>query len=531
MSERWFLAVDLGTGGPKVGAVLPDGHVVFEHLEPVETVVLPGGGAVQDPNGYWQGVRLGVHRLAEANVIDMGSCAGVGLTGQWASTVPVGEDGKPVGNVMLWADSRATKYAQDVIGGPVSGYNPQLLMNWIRYTGGAPSPNGADPTGHWLWFMNEEPEVYRRTKVFLEPVDYLGLCFTGRAAASQASMLGSWITDNREGRDGSYVESLVRKSRRDPAKLPELVPTASVLGVVRDDVATDLGIPAGIPVVAGLPDLHTGYLGSGATREYQSHLAISTTSWVCARVPFKRTDVIRQMASVPGLTNKWYLIANNHETAGECLKWFRNNVLVSEDGIGVGADQAPSYEALTRAAATAPSGSDGVIFAPWLNGERSPVDDRSLRGSWLNLSLTANRAVMTRAVLEGVAYNARWLYDAVEKFAKEPLPRTRIFGGGAQSDLWCQIHADILDRPVEQVADPNQTNLRGAGLAVRIALGEITVEDVADLVKVARTFEPDPASVAVYKPLYDEFTQLYAQQKKMYHRLRDRAPITASRAG
>lgn len=531
MTERWFLAVDLGTGGPKVGAVMPDGHVAFEHLELVETVVLPGGGAVQDPTRYWSGVRAGVAKLAESGVVSMQHCAGVGLTGQWASTVPVGDDGKPVGNVMLWADSRAAKYAQEVVGGPVSGYNPQALMNWIRYTGGAPSPNGADPTGHWLWFMNEEPEIYRKTKVFLEPVDYLGLCFTGRAAATQASMLGSWLTDNREGRDGSYVDSLVRKSRRDPAKLPELIPTGSVLGVVKDDVAAEFGIPAGIPVVAGLPDLHTGYLGSGATREFQTHFSISTTAWVCARVPFKRTDVIRQMASVPGLTNKWYLIANNHETAGECLKWFRNNVLVGSDGIGVDAAAAPSYDALTAASAKVPAGSDGVLFAPWLNGERSPVDDRALRGSWLNLSLNSTRATMTRAVLEGVAYNARWLYEAVEKFAKQPLPRARIFGGGAQSDLWCQIHADILNRPIEQVADPNQTNLRGAGLAVRIALGEITVDQVSDLVRVAQTFEPNPANVAVYQPLYEEFTQLYAQQKKMYHRLRDRVPVSPTRAG
>jgi xylulokinase len=520
MTQRWYLAVDLGTGGPKVGAVLPDGRVVFEHLAPVETVVLPGGGAVQDPVEYWVGVQQGVGALAEAGVVDLMQCAGVGLTGQWASTVPVGADGNPVGQVMLWADSRASSYASDIIGGPVSGYNPVSLMNWIRLTGGAPRPNGADPTGHWLWFRHEEPEVYAKTAVFLEPVDYLGLCFTGRAAASQASMIGSWLTDNRRGHGGGYVESLVSKSGRDANKLPELVPTGSILGPVLDAVADQLGIPHGTPVVAGLPDLHTGYLGSGATLEFDAHLAISTTSWVAARVPFKRTDVIRQMASVPGLHPDWYLIANNHETAGECLKWFKNNILSGDDGIGNPVDQPPSYEAMIAAAATVPTGSDGIIFAPWLNGERSPVDDRALRGSWLNLSLTSSRAAMTRAVLEGVAYNARWLFDAVEKFARHDLPKVRIFGGGAQSQLWCQIHADVLGRPVEQVADPNQTNLRGAALAVRIALGEITVDEVSALVRVEHVFEPDPAAMATYAPLYEEFTKLYAQQKKMYHRLR-----------
>jgi xylulokinase len=520
MTQRWFLAVDLGTGGPKVGAVLPDGHVVFEHLSPVETIVLPGGGAVQDPADYWTGVRAGVGALAESGLVDMTVCGGVGLTGQWASTVPVGAAGRPVGNVMLWADSRAANYAKGVIGGPVSGYNPLSLVKWIRLTGGAPSPNGADPTGHALWFKNEEPEIYAQTKVFLEPVDYLGLCFTGRAAASQASMMGSWLTDNRRGHAGGYVDSLVRKAHRDADKLPPLVPTGSVLGPILDEVADEFGISRGVPVVAGLPDLHTGYLGSGATREFEAHLAISTTSWVAARVPFKRTDVVRQMASVPGLHPDWYLIANNHETAGECLKWFRNSILSGDDGLGATAAEAPSYDAMTAAAATVPVGSGGIIFAPWLNGERSPVDDKALRGSWLNLSLTSSRAAMTRAVLEGVAYNARWLFDAVEKFARKDLPRVRIFGGGAQSDLWCQIHADVLGRPVEQVADPNQTNLRGAALAVRIAIGEITVDEVAGLVAVRQVFEPDPTSVQAYAPIYDEFTKLYAQQKKMYRRLR-----------
>jgi xylulokinase len=520
MAQRWFLAVDLGTGGPKVGAVLPHGQVIFEHLAPVGTVVLPGGGAVQDPGEYWAGVLQGVGALAESGLVDLHQCAGVGLTGQWASTVPVGADGKPVGNVMLWADSRASNYASTVIGGPISGYSPVPLFNWIRLTGGAPSPNGADPTGHWLWFRNEEPEIYSKTAVFLEPVDYLGLCFTGRAAASQASMIGSWLTDNRRGHGGGYVASLVKKSQRDASKLPPLVPTGSVLGPVLDEVADELGIPHATPVVAGLPDLHTGYLGSGATLEYEAHLAISTTSWVGARVPFKRTDVIRQMASVPGLHPDWYIIANNHETAGECLKWFQNSILSGDDGIGNPSNQAPTYEAMTAAAATAPAGSNGVIFAPWLNGERSPVDDRALRGSWLNLSLTSSRADMTRAVLEGVAYNARWLFDAVEKFARRDMPKVRIFGGGAQSELWCQIHADVLGRPVEQVADPNQTNLRGAAMAVRIALGEITVDEVSSLVRVAQVFEPDHANMVTYAPLYGEFTKLYSQQKKMYRRLR-----------
>ena len=127
---------------------------------------------------------------------------------------------------------------------------------------------------------------------------------------------------------------------------------------------------------------------------------------------------------------------------------------------------------------------------PWLNGERSPVDDKVARAGWLNLSLRTDRAMLVRSVLEGVAYNSRWLLDAYEKFIKRPVPRIRILGGGAQSELWCQIYADVLGRPVEQVSDPRNAQLRGVALWARVCLGELRLEDVPALVPVPAAFEP-----------------------------------------
>ena len=129
-------------------------------------------------------------------------------------------------------------------------------------------------------------------------------------------------------------------------------------------------------------------------------------------------------------------------------------------GSGIGASGAaeealsPSFEDLLRLAERAPAGCEGLLFTPWLNGERSPVEDKVVRAGWLNLSLRTDRAMLVRSVLEGVAYNSRWLLDAYEKFLKRPVPRVRILGGGAQSELWCQIYADVLGRPVEQVSRP-----------------------------------------------------------------------------
>jgi xylulokinase len=346
-------------------------------------------------------------------------------------------------------------------------------------------------------------------------LDYLGMRFTGRRAATPASMILSWLTDNRRRGRSGYQPGLVRRSGRDIAKLPELVPTGSVLGEITPAVAAELSLPGGIPVVAGIPDLHTGYLGSGAVAPYAGHMTISTTSWIGCEVPFKRTDVFHQIASVPGVRPGGYLVANNHETAGLCLQWLRDAVGGGNGAVASEAD----YTQLTALAATAPPGSGGVLFTPWLNGERSPVEDRNLRAAFLNISMTTERAHLVRAVLEGVAFNARWLLDAVERFTKRPMPVLRILGGGAISDLWCQIHADILNRRIEQVADPMYANLRGAAFFAAISLGRMDFADVAKRVRVTGTFDPEPSARAVYEPIYNEYRRLYHRLHGMYAKL------------
>lgn len=242
-------------------------------------------------------------------------------------------------------------------------------------------------------------------------------------------------------------------------------------------------------------------------------MTISTTSWIACEVPFKRTDVIHQIASVPGLRPDSYLVANNHETAGLCLQWLRDSVISSNGSTP------PTYEELCRLAASAAPGSGGVIFTPWLKGERTPVEDRTLRAGFLNLSIGTDRAQLVRSVLEGVAFNARWLLEAVEGFARRPLPSLRILGGGAASDVWCQIHADVLGRRVERVSDPMFANLRGAALFAGISLGKLSLDEVPALVKVDRPFEPDPSARAVYEPMYREFKHLYDRLHSVYARL------------
>jgi xylulokinase len=507
-SERFVLAVDLGSGALKVGSLSLDGRLHREAQLDLDTERSPGGGAVQDASAWWQAVRRLTPEVLAG--LPQEHVVAVACTGQWASTVPVDEAGEPVGPCITWLDTRGARHSREVVGGPLMGYSPSALATWVRHTAGVPSPFGGDPVSHMLFLERDQPDVAAAARWYMEPVDLLTMRFTGRAAATHASMSGAWLTDNRHLDRRSYDAALIRRAGIDGSKLPPLVETGSLVGTVRPEVATELGIDPAAQVVTGSPDLHSAAFGTGGVELGQPHLTISTTSWISLPVAKKKTDAMRSIATVPGLDSSSYLVANNHEAAGLCLRWLRESFHTGEP---------PEFERLIELAEQAPPGSDGVIFTPWIAGERSPVDDRHARGGWHNLSVQTGNAELIRAVLEGVAYNSRWLNDAVERFVGGRLNNLRIFGGGAVSSLWCQIHADVMDRTIERVAEPLHTNLRGAGLMASLALGAVEKAEIRDLVEVDRVFEPNAANRSAYDRLYAEFPGLYKAQRKMFARL------------
>ena len=512
--EQLVLAVDLGTGGPKVGFVSLTGAVAWQDHVAVETQWLPDDGAVQDAEEWWTLVCDATRRGLASGAVPPDRIVAVSITGQWASTVPVDAHGRPVGDCVMWMDKRGGRHVGPIIGGRVAGYAPKNVVTWLRRTGAAPSPQGGDPIGHMLFLERDCPEIAKEAVWYLEPVDYLSMRFTGVAAASPASMTGSWLTDNRKLDQLGYDAKLLKLSCVNPAKLPRLHATGSVIGPVLDDVAAELGLPKGVRVVTATPDLHSATYGAGAVLDFEPNMAISTTSWITAPVPFKKTDAIHGIASIPGAPPGSYLIVDNQDAAGRCYQWIRD---VLADG-----EHRPDYDALTAAAASSAPGSGKLVFTPWLNGERSPIDDRRARGGFHNLSLATTRADMVRAVLEGVAYNSRWLLGYVEKFAKRRLDDIRLIGGGATSDLWCQILADVMDRSIERVEEPLHAGIRGAAIYAGVALDQVQTTEVRGLVKVDRTFTPDPVNRAIYDQLYEELPKLYKAQKAMFTRLNRR---------
>ncbi len=504
------LAVDLGTGGPKVAVVTAAGRIVAHATEPVRLHLLDGGGAEQDPVEWWRAITTAARRAIAEAAVDARSFIGVGCTAQWSGTVAVGGNGEPLMRAVIWMDSRGNKAIRNVAGAAVNvmGYDPRKLLRWVQVTGGAPGLSGKDPVAHILFIRDELPDVYRNTDVFLEPVDYLNFRLTGKSSASFDSIAAHWVTDNRTIDDVHYDDRLLEMTGLERTKLPDLVPPGSTVGTVTREAAGELGLPPGLPVVTGSGDVHSAVFGSGAVADFAAHLYIGTSSWISGHVPFKKTAPTSNVASIPAALAGRYLIADEHETAGACLTFLRDNMGIVS-----------TFDEMNALVDSVPAGSGRVLFTPWLNGERSPVDDHTVRGGFHNLSLATTRAQLVRAVYEGVAYNSRWLFQAVEKFAGRTIPSLAFIGGGANSDQWAQIHADVVGRPIRQVAEPMLANVRGAGLCTLLALDRISVANIPQMVTVARTYEPDPSTAPEYDLLFDEFVTLYKQTKGIFKRL------------
>lgn len=509
-SGSLILSIDLGTSGARVGLVSSAGEVVAAAFEPTALALLPGGGAEQDPEDWWRAV------TAAAQTVVAGTGRGrdveaVACTAQWSGTVAVDENGRHLAPALIWMDMRAASAVRARIGGRVrvAGYGLGKAARWIRLTGGAPEKSGKDPFGHVLWLAEHRPEVYRAAAALLEPKDYLNARLTGRMAAGFDSIALHWVTDNRRIDRIGYHSALLELAGLDPSKLPQLRPPVGVLGPLRAGAAAELGLPTGLPVAMGAPDMHTAAIGSGATEDFGAHLHLGTSSWLICHTPFKKTDLLRNMACLPSALPGRWLLVNEQETAGACLDFLAGRLGVYPDGCGAETDPDELYAGYDRAASRSVVGNAGVLFAPWLYGERTPVEDPRLRAAFVNLSLRCSRDDLVRAVFEGVALNSRWLHRGVEAFLGRPLREIRMIGGGARSSVWCQIYADVLQCTIHQIRDPAWANLRGAALLGYLSLGAIEVSDLQRGSHVARTFRPDPAAAEVYDTVFADFRRLH----------------------
>jgi len=522
---RHVLAVDLGTSGVKVALIAIDGRVAGWESEPVALHVLPGGGAEQRPDDWWDGLVAAAGRLLSRSPAAAREVAAVCCSTQGEGTVPVDAAGQPLMNAILWQDMRGASALARQFRGIVnySGMSLPRIRRWIRLTGGMPSPTGKDPAAHMLLVRDAFPDVYERTFKFLNVLDYLNLRLTGRFVATHDSILTSWVTDNRHAGRIRYDERLVHDCGIAADKLPEIVGCSDVLGSLAAEAAAALGLPAATPVVAGAIDNTAAAIGSGAVDDFATHLYIGTSSWLAAHVPFKKTDARTGIASVPcAVPGRWLLTAMQ-STAGGNLTFLRDNVLYHHDELLTEERLPDVFKIFDRMAARVPAGSNGLIYTPWIWGERAPVDDRALRAGLHNISLDTTREDIVRAFFEGVALNTRWLLAPVEKFLGRPVRAINLVGGGGQSAIWCRIFADVLGVEVRQVRDAIQANARGAAWIAAVGLGEIEFRDVPGLVGIEEVFEPRAAERAVYDERFAAFVELHKRLRTLYRRLNHEA--------
>lgn len=519
MSRPCILAVDLGTSGCKTALVDLDGAVTHWAFAPVETLYFPDGGAEQRPGDWWRAfVATARQVLAAAGHPEV---RGICCSTQGEGTIAIDRDGNALMNAILWMDSRGAKNLESILGGPVrvAGFGPLKLWRWIRLTGGAPSLTGKDPASHMLYIRDAHPGVYARCDKFLTVPDYMNLRLTGRRVTSPDAVLTSWVTDNRDPDAVRYHPGLLAGCGIDADKFPEIIPCTEVVGTLTAASAEALGLPVETPVIAGGMDTTAAGIGAGAVHDFETHLYLGTSSWLVAPVPFKKTNILAALASVPGaLPGKYQLIALQ-ATAGGNLTFLRDRLLFPEDALATGAAPADFFARLNAAAAASPPGANGVLYGPWIYGERAPIEDRTIRAAFHNLSLDTTRGDMVRAVLEGVAFNTRWLLRPFEKFIGRRVEGIRVVGGGGQSALWRQILADVLDRPVLAVADPIQANVRGAAMIGAVGLGLAGFDEMAARIPITETHTPEAAHRDLYDERFARFTEAYRRTAPLYRRL------------
>lgn len=519
--RKYILAVDLGTSGPKSALVSTRGEVVDSAFVPNQLHLLPDGGAEQDPEEWWASILKTFQLLLDKKTVPAEDIVAICVSAQWSGTVAVDDAGRHLGNALIWLDSRGAPDVREITDGlvKVEGYAVLKIFHWLRLTGGAPGHSGKDSIAHILYLKNHQSDIYHRAFKFLEPKDYINLRLTGKFAASYDSITLHWVTDNRDIGKIAYSERLISMAGLDRDKLPDLKPATAILGELSPDLAKSLGLRPDVKVIMGTPDVQAAAVGSGGVSDYDAHLYIGTSSWLTCHVPFKKTDIFHGIASLPSAIPGRYFVANEQETAGACLTFLRDNIFFHKDALSVGECPENVFRIFDDMATKIPAGSNGMIFTPWLYGERTPLDDKFVRGGFFNQSLETTREHMVRAVLEGVAYNGRWLLSAVEKFVGRRFETVRMIGGGAASDIWCQIFADVFDREILQIRQPVLANVRGAGFLGAVAMGYMEFSDIPDAVDVARVYTPNPDHTRLYDRMFSEFKTIYRKNRKIYARL------------
>jgi len=513
LKEKYVLAHDTGTTSNKAVLVGLDGEIVG-HASAEYPVYYPKKGyAEQRPQDWWNAVTKTTKELLDMANVKPSEIAALIFTTQMSGTLPVDSSGEPLMPCMIWLDTRAKEQAEKMSKGliKIAGYGLLTLIRFLSITGGIYGHVGKDPICKILWVKEAQPKIYAETHKFLDCKDYLVYKCTGNFVISRDYANIWWMMDTRKGRF-NWSETILKKYGIDRAKLPEIRKATDLAGKLTPEAASEMGLKEGIPVIVGAGDVASAAVGSGAVKEGKIHAYVGTSGWLGCHLSERKKDLFHYIGSICSANPDMYLCVAEQETAGACLDWLK-------DAMFKESQEADVYKLFSEMAAKVKPGADGLIFTPWLFGERAPLDDPTVRGGFHNLSLEHTREHIVRAVLEGVALNTKWALFYMEKLAGKA-ESINIIGGGAISDVWCQIFADVLNRKVNRVSEPKEAGAKGAAIIAMIALGHVkSFEEAERLVKIDAVYEPNPQNTTIYEKIFKEFQNIYKNNKQMYRRL------------
>ena len=492
MPDTCFLGIDVGTGGTRALIVDAEGHVVSSATEEHEAFASPRiGWAEQDPDDWWRACGLAVREALDRASLDGGRIACVGFSGQMHGAVMLDASDAVVRPALIWCDVRTEKQCLDLarkIG------SEQL----IRLTCNPALPNFT--LTKFLWVRENEPENWRRVRSVMLPKDYVRFRMTGERATDVADASGTLLLDVAKRR---WSTEMIQQVDIDESMLPRLYESEDVCGKVTASGASATGLKLGTPVVAGAGDQAAGATGMGIVAPGTVSATIGTSGVVFAATDRPALDPKGRLHTFcHAVPQRWHVMGVT-QAAGLSLRWFR-------DQFGAGAeDGRDPYERLTAEASAAPPGADGLLWAPYLMGERTPHLDPNARGALIGLTASHTRGHVIRSILEGVAFS---LKDSFTLFSEMGVPvrRVRLGGGGARSALWRQIQADVYGCDVE-VVEAEEGAAYGAAILAGVGAGAWRSVDAAcdEIIRIACVVKPQPEAVEQLAHRYEAYRRVY----------------------
>lgn len=498
MTKRLFLGIDVSTTGAKALLIDDKGAVVATATTPLTLSTPKPLWSEQDPHEWWSGTAKSIRSVLVEAGAKGSDVAAIGLTGQMHGLVLLDADRKVLRPAILWNDQRTARECDEIrtrMGGREA---------LVRVTGNDALTGFTAPK--ILWVRTHEPAVYDKARLVLLPKDYVRLRLTGVAAMDKADGSGTLLFDLAA---RNWSKEVLSKLEIPAAWLPPTFEGPEVTGKITDEAAAETGLAAGTPVTAGGGDQAAGAVGAGAVTPGVIALTLGTSGVVFASTDKPLVEPQGRLhAFCHALPATWHFMGVTLSAAGS-LQWYHDTLAKSE-----------SFDALMTEAAEAPAGSEGLLFLPYLSGERTPYPDPLARGSFVGLTVRHKRAHLTRAVLEGVAFSMRDCFGLLAGAGLGAVGEVRVAGGGAKSPLWRKICASVLGVDLVTV-NSTEGGAFGAALLAGVAGGAWADVPAACAATIAVTGRdvPDPAWRAAYDRLYPEYQALYGALKPTFDRL------------